>query len=340
MRERRVTIEDIARSAGVSKVTVSYVLTGRGPSRRISTATVERVKQVAKDLDYRPSVLARMLGGRHSGTVAVVFQYASCFASSTGFVCELMRGVCDGCVEEGLDLMLHTRVQEDAESEANALLDGRADGILMLRDGDDPVLRILTRHHTPCVLFFSRSLDGTTPFVDCDNFEAGRLAVRHLVELGHRRIVLVSGPRGSTAAMDRLDGARSYLERLGVDPLIVQDTKGFQTQFAEELSESKRPTGLVAWSDDCAFECIRHAESLGLQVPQQLSVVGFDSTPACELSHPALTSVRQPIYEMSREATRLLARLIRRERIDEPSKVFLPTLDVRASTTTPSSEYL
>ena len=106
---RRKTIEDVAKLAGVSKVTVSYVLNGQGASARISEPTERRVLAAAAELGYQKNALARMLVTRKTDTLALVFQFASYFSAPSAFITEVMRGVCEGCTEAGLDLMLHTR---------------------------------------------------------------------------------------------------------------------------------------------------------------------------------------------------------------------------------------
>lgn len=334
---KRCTIADVAEKAGVSKVTVSYVLSGKCKTARISDTTAARVMDVAQKLDYRPNAPARMLARKHSGAVALVFQYADYFTASSSFVAELMRGVCEGCVESGVDLMLHTRPVDEGIAEANALMDGRVDGALVLRDGDDPTLRLVLERRFPCVLFFSRAQDPDIAFVDCDNFEGGRLATRHLLELGHRRILMLKGSAGSVSSNDRFSGYRSALDQFGVefDPALVHVVTGPSHDLGPLLDVMRRPdrpTAIFAWSDDVAFGVLRALQAIGLSVPGDVSLVGFDSTDACERCAPPLTSVRQPIVQMAREAARLLGRLIQGQDVERKGLVFSPTLDVRSST--------
>src|SRR5579862_6559661 len=186
---RRVTILDVAAQAGVSKVTVSYVLNGRGPEMGIKPETVRRIQDTAKELGYRPNALAKMLSRQRSDTLAVVFQSGGSFTRSTGFNGEVLDGVSQACFEEGFDLMLHTRQVRDWEHEADSLLDGRVDGALVLRDEGDPVYERLVQTGFPVVQFFTHSSGSEVPSVDSDNVLAGEIATRHLIELDHRRIV-------------------------------------------------------------------------------------------------------------------------------------------------------
>ncbi|GMV87743.1 MAG: transcriptional regulator [Chthonomonas sp.] len=334
--KRRHTIEDVARLAGVGKVTVSYVINGRTKEARISEETEQRVLAAAASLDYRPSAIARMMSQKRADSIAVVFQYSDHFTASSTFITEAMRGVCEACVEQGLDLMLHTKPVQDAQEEADRLTDGRVDGVLMLRDGDDPALRAILRRSFPCVLFFSRSPDPDVPFVDCDNFAGGRIATQHLLSLGHKDIGMIVGPAGSVASNDRFNGYRDALETAGISPnpdwVVTVPGPSYDAEPLQRMmSAERRPTALFVWSDDVAFMLMQKLAEWGISVPRDVSLVGFDSSDACERVTPPLTSVRQPVSAMARDAARLLAKLARREPVERTGLVYPPTLDIRAS---------
>lgn len=336
----RVTIDDVAKLAGVAKCTVSSVLNGRSANARISDATRERVLSAAAQLSYKPNALGRMLATRRADAIGLVFQYAEYFHSNSTFIPELMRGVCEACVERGVDVLLHTRAHGDPAEEASNLLDGRVDGSLVLRNANDPTLQELARRKFPMVLFFSRSLDGALPFVDSDNYTGGQIATRHLIELGHCRIGMVRGALGSVSSDDRFNGYRQAMELAGLptDPTQVcfmESPHADPGPFMEMMSRPDHPTALFVWSDDAAFVCLRWLSELGLSVPGDVSVIGFDSTPRCESSNPPLTSVRQPVFEIAREAARLLIAQIRSEPVERDRIVFPPDLEVRSSTAPP-----
>lgn len=333
---RRVTIADVAKAASVGKVTVSYVLNGHAATVGISKETVRRVEEVAKQLDYRPNAVARMLTKKRSDAIAVVFQNPQFFSVTSGFTNEALHAVCEECVALGLDLMLHTKPNRDAAAEADALSDGRVDGILMLRDADDPTLAALQRRGFPVVQFFSRSEDMRVPYVDGDNCLGGTLAAQHLVSLGHTRIGFVSGPERSVNNRDREKGFFCELEKhdLRVDAhhfCRMGSSSESYDDFLAILDRADCPTAFFVWSDDVAVECMHLIRSRGRRVPDDISLVGFDSTGLCTRVDPPLTSVRQPIDQMARKATQLLAQLIRGT---EPVEhiVFPPTFDVRGST--------
>lgn len=334
---QRKTLNDVAKLAGVGKVTVSYVLNGRAEEARISQQTSERVLAAARDLDYRPNALARMLLRKRTDTIAVVFQYADYFRAGSSFITEVMRGVCGGCVEAGVDLMLHTKTASDLTAEADALSDGRVDGALVLRDEHDEMMELLIGRKFPLVQFFSRSDDPSVPFVDLDNFMGGKLATHHMLDLGHRRIAMLRGSARSVSSNDRHSGYRSALEAAGIeynpDYVLQAEPDCFSSSLVQLMRYSDRPTALFVWSDDDAFAAMKALTEVGLQVPRDVSVVGFDSCQACDRVTPALTSVRQPIGEMARLATQLLVEIVREERFAGPHQiVFPPRLDVRDST--------
>src|SRR5690348_10600451 len=151
------TIHDVAKHAGVSKATVSYVLNDRETSVRITDATRDRVLAAVRELRYHPNAIARALNRKRTETIAVLTQYARVFHGWSGFTNEMMRGVSDAAFKAGYDLILHTKEQDDLQQELASLTDGRADGALLLRDVDDPLAERLLVDDFPCVVMFARS---------------------------------------------------------------------------------------------------------------------------------------------------------------------------------------
>ena len=336
---KRTTIEDVARKAGVGKVTVSYVLNGHSAVARISEGTQQRVKAAADELRYRPNALARMLSTKRTDLLAVVFQRGNHFTGWSGFTSEVMRGVTTAAVEMGYDLMLHTRDMEPA-AEADALADGRIDGALLLRDEGDPLMAGLAQRDLPCVQFFSRAA-GDAPFVDADNYSGGRLATRHLVEQGHRRIAMVRGPQRSSSSNDRYVGYRDALEGagIGVGPERVVSVPSGESDLEplrRLMLAPDRPTAIAFWSDEVALAAMPLLREMGLRIPEDVSLVGFDSLSACDRAVPALTSVRQPIFEMAARATRLLGALAAKEPVAQRQILVPLSLDLRRSTAPPA----
>jgi LacI family transcriptional regulator len=329
----RVTIEDVANLARVSKVTVSYVLNDRSVAARISSDTADRVRRAAEELGYRKNAVARMLKTRRSYILAVLFQYADLFSAGSDFTSEVMRGVCAAATERGYDLMLHTRSAASPDEEVAGLVDGRVDGILVLRDGDDPALQILLKQSIPCVSFFCPM---GAAYVDSQNEEGGRIAVRHLAELGHRQILILRGAVGSVSSNDRIRGARLEAELFGLSTPMVMDS-GDAPGWKALLDQPDRPTAVFGWSDDSAVLVIDYLREKGIRCPEQVSVIGFDSLSKATRSSPPLTSVAQPVSEMAHAAVYLLTDLIDGSP-EGPLQIRYPVrLDVRGSTGPPPS---
>ena len=328
---KRFTIGDVAKLAGVGKVTVSYVLNGHGDHNRISKETQERIQAAARELEYRPNAVARSLVSKRANAISVVFQYATYFRAGSSFVNELMRGVCEECVEADINLILHTRTFRTVEEEADALMDVRSDGAIILRDVNDPLLPLLHKRQFPVVTFFSRPELSNIPYVDSDNVGGAITATKYLQSLGHRIIGMVTGSPWSVASNDRRNGFENGLGESFQDSLVLpycQDN--FPCQFMEWV-KIQRPTAILCWSDDQAFECISILQKNGIQVPNDISVMGFDSSEECDRMNPPLTSMRQPIIDIARSAVRTLISASNQLPI-KAETIFPQTLDIRGST--------
>jgi DNA-binding LacI/PurR family transcriptional regulator len=333
--QKRPTIADVAKLAGVSKVTVSYVLNGHSVLARISAATQERVSRAASDLGYTPSAIARSMVTGRSETLGLVFQDPHYFAAPSDFVREVMHGVNLAAVSLGYDLLLHTKPVPNALMECSVLTDGRVDGVLILRNRDDETVRLLLERGFPCVLFFSRSEQEHIAFVDSDNQGGAILATDHLIRLGHKRIGVVLGHKASTSSTERLSGYANSLESANLefrDELVVRPNPTEELATIRNLLKDKKPTAVFCVSDLYAIYTLMVANELGLRVPEDLSIIGFDSLESCEHSNPPLTSVRQPVVEIAKKATEILVGLAMGQPM-ENCRLILPTqLDIRQST--------
>jgi LacI family transcriptional regulator len=236
---------------------------------------------------------------------------------------------------------LHTKSLPGVMDEVRALTDGRADGLLLLRDLGDPLVAELQARGFPCVSLFSRSEEPGACFADCDNFAGGKLATEYLLDLGHRRIGFLAGPPASSAVRDRYQGVVCALSERGLEPDPAWNCtvfgRGDCAPLVAMMGRPNAPTALFAWSDEVALGAMAALrDELGLRIPQDVSVIGFDGTEAlCERSVPRLTSVRQPIYDISRQAMRLLVSLIQGEPPAETQVLFPPELGLRDSCAPP-----
>lgn len=317
------TIREVAQRAGVSRTTVSYVLNGQAASRGIPEDTRQRILDAMRDLNYRPNALARALSQRRTDTIALVMQYPSIFSGWSGFTAELMRGATDAAVASGYDILLHTRQAEPSHAatpeqevygEVSLLTDGRVDGALLLRDHDDPLAAALECQGFPTVLMFTHNDAPNAWFVDCDNVHGACQAVQHLLSLGHRRILHLAGSEHSAAGMDRRRGYLQTLQAAGLNPdsgwmIDTTTPAGHDLLPALALFDApapQRPTAVFAWSDETAIRFMNLLRARGLCIPEDVAVIGYDSTGVCDHTDPPLTSIRQPIYEMAYQALQLL----------------------------------
>ena len=342
-----VTMRDVAERAGVSKATVSYVLNGREAAMRIPDETRERILCAVRELGYYPNAVARSLKSKGTHAIAVVMQYPALFSGWSGFTNELMHGITDAAVAHGYNVMLQTRQPErpwrggqmdPVEAEVATLTDGRVDGALLLRDVDDPLAPALRRRGFSAVLMFTPSEDAEQWYVDCDNRLGGQLATEYLLSLGHRRIMHLCGTPHSGAARERYAGYRAALGAAGLEanPAWVLEAGSPLADFAPaaQLFQGKpesRPTAVFAWSDDVAIQMMCVLRGQGLRIPQDVSVVGFDSTALCDHTDPPLTSIRQPIYDMAAQALTLLTQQLAGEQPAATQSRVVPSLMIRRS---------
>jgi LacI family transcriptional regulator len=329
-----VKIRDVAAHAGVGVATVSRVLNGHA---HVAEPTRIRVEAAIRELDYRPSTLARNLSLGRTLVVGVVVP----FLTSPSAVVRL-RGVVEVLAASPYDLALIDVESEDRRRRAFDVL-GRADrtdGLLVISmiPEDEEVAR-LGRARIPCVL-----VDGAHPALPhlvVDDVAGGELATRHLVELGHRRIGFMGDkpydPYRLGSTRDRTAGYERALRDAGI-PLRREYVRA-GTQSLEQARETalsllrlpERPTAIFAASDLQALGVLEAAASEGIRVPEELSVVGFDDIEIAPFA--GLTTIRQPLHESGRRGAELLLQVLGGE--EEPLSVTLPLELVRRRTTAP-----
>ena len=308
---RPPTIRDVARMAGVSTATVSRILSGIGEARPDTRA---RVRAAVEALDYRPSGIARSLKLGSTGTIGLIVTDIL-----NPYFPELVRAIEDAARARDLAVML-CNGQEDADREAAylELLSGRrVDGIVVasgsLSERHGQWLRAAP---VPVVLVNCRLADGSQPAVLTDSQAAARLATKHLLELGHRRIGHITGRPSDAATEERLAGVQAAIREAGLPEaalaIVVGDghPTGGELGMRELLTYS-RVTGVVCYNDLTAVGAIRAIRDRGLSVPGHVSVVGFDDIDLARLVDPPLTTVAQDTEVMGRWAVEHLAAIIR-----------------------------
>lgn len=340
----RVTIADVASAAGVSKTAVSFAF---NKPERLGQGTLERVLGVARELGYAPHPAARALSTRRSGTIGVLIPQPLSAVFANPFMSELIQGLGELCEQHDLTMLLVPPLDGSLEV---AIRQASVDGFISLGlSPDDRVLDVLDRINMPTVQVDAEPSPGR-PAVNVDDFGGAEAAARHLLELGHRRLAIVVLPpaRGQVestpTAARRLAGYRAAIRQAGAaEARSVVAGISFAAgarAFESLLKDAHRPTGVLAMSDMAAIGVMSAAQAAGLQVPEDLSVVGFDDVPMAAWTSPPLTTVRQPIVEKGRLAAQLLIRRMRGEAVDSP-RPLATTLVVRDSTMrSPDSDLL
>jgi LacI family transcriptional regulator len=325
----RVTIGDVARAAGVSIPTVSKVINQRDG---VAPATMLRVQQVVEQLGYETSLVARSLRSSRTGVVGILVPEFEPFST------ELLRGISRATTGTGYELLAYAGLMTGADQpgwERRSL--SRLSGTLI--DGAIVVTptTALSGSSIPVVAIDPHTGPEGHATVDADNEGGAVDAVEHLLALGHTRIAHVRGRADLASAQLREAGYRRALSGAGltVDERLVRDG-GYQedqsTHVALELlAMADRPTAVFAANDSSAIGVLRAAATLGLRVPDDLSVIGFDDVPQASTTTPPLTTVAQPLAELGSRAVEMLLTMLRGE--PASAHVRLPTtLRVRQST--------
>jgi len=303
------TITDVARVAGVSIKTVSRVM---NKELGVHTETREHVLRVVAQMKYRPKLSARSLAGARSFLIGLLY-----YDPSAAFVSGVQQGATLRCREAGYHLVVES-VRDNAPDlgqQVDQMISAlRPDGMILTPPlCDHPhVLRALRESGTPCVLISpERDSDGI-PSVRMDDMLAAEQITTHLISLGHKRIGFIKGPADQAASALRYKG---FSRAMKVHALPVEKefvyTGDFKFHSGVEgankiLSKHAHPTAIFASNDDMALGVLASAQSLGLVIPDDLSIAGFDDSPAASLVWPQLTTIRQPTSAMARVAVEML----------------------------------
>lgn len=334
--ERAVTLRQIADAAGVSVTTVAKVLNGVGGNVRVGTATETKVRDAAERLNYVPNGLARSMRTGKTETIGLVFEQFGRISAGPLFYPQLLDGVCSALFPQGFRLSIVPSV--DLSHPSASLADGRIDGVIWAKMPDDSsVADSLISAGLPCVALGNRpeSARGIIPLVGCDNFGGSRLVAQHLKRLGHRKaaFVLEADEVHNPDARQRLEGFRDAWN--GEFEILTWSSDA--RELLTWVREPGRATALYAWNENLGAAILREALDETIAVPEEISVVGFDSTQFCETTQPRLTAVQQPIFEMAYTATRALLDQCQGIPMSRPDQTFSCTLDVRDSTAPPAA---
>ena len=325
------TILDVAHKAKVSIATVSRV-TNNSP-HKVNSVTRKRVLEAIRELDYRPNALAKGLLNKKTMTIGVIIPDIS-----NPYYAEIVRGIQDLADQHGYAVMLLNtdRNQDRIIKHIYFLREKSADGIIFSGGiiHGDKVLSSLKELRERVVVIGRHKVDF--PAIMIDNVGGATRATRHLLDLHHKRIGFIGGPNESTSGKQRLSGYKKALLQSGcpIDKHLIAKgdltpTSGYLS--ARELLHREHPTAIFAANDLMAFGVIRAANELGLKVPEDLAVVGFDNIPFSSYFEPSLTTVGIPMYHVGAASMEMLVNLISKKNA-EKMRWFNTQLVIRDST--------
>jgi LacI family transcriptional regulator len=304
------TINDVAELAGVSKRTVSRVL---NRSDKVNEKTREKVQQVIEQLNFTPNSRARGLAANRSYLLGLIYDVP------TLFINDVQKGILSVCHDEGYDIVVHpcefgsANLLNDVRRFVNR---SKIDGVIMLPPVSEipEVAQALDDIGVPHVRFSSQLTSEPWRLVVTNYVPAVTDMTDHLVELGHREIGFISGPKDNVSSQKRQQAFVEALQRHGLvlrDEYIVEGAFTYESGLRaaqEMLTKAERPTAIFAANDEMAFGVMNVADALGISIPEDLSLVGFDGTKFATFVIPSLSTIRRPSHEMaSLGARKLLA---------------------------------
>lgn len=339
----RATIGDVARHAGVSKMTVSRVING---STLVAGDTAQRVEAAIRDLGFVVNVSARRLASRKAR--AIVLESPD-YDPGSGWGMEMYYGVAARAAARGYEVVVYPRSMGEADAPAQLqrlVTTGRADGLILFPflKPHLAILDGLRNARIPFVALHPPTDDPSIPHVTVTDRRGAFEMTQYLIGFGHRQIGLIGGPPFLRASLERLEG---YREALGAEGIAVDSSLVFETDMRFQsgvvigrsiLRRNPRPTAIFAITDELAAGVIQAAHQMGLSIPDDVSIVGFDDSPLARKLSPPLTTMRQPTSDLAAEATDFLIDCIEGE-LDEDELSFrkeLPTnLVIRESVGAP-----
>ena len=345
----RVTLLDVARKSGFSPSTVSIVLSDAPLSRYVAATTKERIRKTAQSLGYRPDVFARSLRSRRSNTIGVLV-----FDISDPFCVLILRGI-----EKTLYSTSYLPILMDAHHERqqfegylDLLMERRVEGLIVVANwlfDEGGLLTGLKDRKMPTVVVGRDLSEKSIGSVIVDNEAGGYQAIKHLHEIGHRKIAVIRGPRRLSDSNRRWSGVQQFAAEQGLTldgrlvrelPPAIDPISGFEggAQLTQDLIRSRiKFTALIAFDDLTALGAVRALAGTGRSAPQDCSIIGFDDVPLAALTTPGITTIRQPMEEMGSVATRRLLDALREPggqgSVAPELQLLPPSLVLRDSTT-------
>jgi LacI family transcriptional regulator len=343
MEQRKPTIRDVARTAGVGVGTASHVLQGKDHLH--TPETTERVWVAVRRLGYRPNRVARNLAKRRTYTIGVVIERYLTRLSHNIYYSHVLDGVLEAATPAGYQVSIIPVITQDSPGVRNSLESGSVDGLILVAPAvESPIISWVRESGIPAIAVGCVPSDSAgnvlLPGVDVDNFQAQYDVVNELLKAGHRKICYLSGPSYQQSAQLRLAGYRKAMTDAGVsveESWIVNgmfSLEGGSSATLQLFKGNPGMTALAAANDMSALGAMEALRDMGLRVPQDVSVTGIDDIGAASLSAPPLTTVRQPIDEIGTYAAKLLVQWIEKEKMELASNFLAGSLVLRESIAT------
>jgi len=328
------SIKDIALRAKVSTTTVSHVVNG---TRFVSDKVRHEVESAIRELNYVPSAVARSLKSNSTKTIGMLIPNCS-----NPYFAEIVRSVEDHCFGAGYTLILCNTDDEPHRQSAylQVLSEKRIDGMIIISTGEDKDLRgLLQGLRIPTVLLDREIEDVNCDLVETAHVLGGLMATNHLISLGHQRIACLAGPANLNSSAQRIEGWRTALAQAGLSAessgLLWHSDFSSQGGFSTMqsiLASPLAPTAVFVCNDLMGIGALSAAHQAGIQIPQQMSVMGFDDIELARFASPALTTIAQPKQRIGTAAVDMVLERIQGGRIQARQVILQPELIVRNST--------
>lgn len=308
-----VTIKDVAEKANVSISTVSYALNGVD---KVSSKTRDRILKIAEELQYKKNGFASDLKRKRTNTIALILDDLS-----GPFYSELVKGVQDVVIDHGYDLVACNSIQGQQSTAFKYLSEQRADGCIIFAHNITEQM-IQSTKNSPIILLDRKIQDQMVTSILVDNYEGGFKATEYLINKGHRKIAYVSGPQSSVDNQMRYKGYKDALQKHDIEEQTKWNVSGEFTKTGGTkatkllMAQGELPTAIFFANDEMAIGGMSVIKGLDLQIPEDISVIGFDDILEAKYVQPNLTTIRQPKYEMGSLAAHLMFRRINGENIE------------------------
>jgi LacI family transcriptional regulator len=333
----KATINDVAKQAGVSIKTVSRVMNNEPSVRQ---ATREKVMAVVEELNYQPNLAARNLAGTKSFSIAFIYDNPNAY-----YVIDMQNGILAACKKQGFELLIHP-----CDAKADNLLaeitkmvkHSRIAGLVLtppfseqpafvqhMKDLDIEVVRIVSGNIAP---------DDIAPCIMVNDHAAAQSITQHLIDLGHKKIAFIAGEAEHRSTVERLRGYKQALADNTIpvnEALIINGEYSFESGVngAKELLNGKnKPSAIFSCNDEIAAGALFASRLMGISIPEQLSITGFENSPFSRQTWPTLTTADQPNQQIAEDAAKLLIARARKQNIPSETQQYTPQLVVRNST--------